>query len=151
MRGEISTGQLASFCMYSEKLAGSLDELSTAMSGVTKAQGAGARLFYLLCCSKKGSHAKLASPPPSLSGTSPPSICFRDVSFAYPTRPDAPVLCGINLCISPGQVVGVAGHSGSGKSTLTMLLLQMYACTSGSITLGELNIERLPEDLHIGW
>ena len=42
-------------------------------------------------------------------------IEFRDVTFAYPSRPDAPVLQNFSLVIEAGQRVGVCGPSGSGE------------------------------------
>jgi hypothetical protein len=38
VRGVLTVGQLTSFCMYAEKLGGSLEELSEAAAGATKAQ-----------------------------------------------------------------------------------------------------------------
>lgn len=40
---------------------------------------------------------------------------FRDVHFRYPTRPEQPVLRGLNLSIQPGQNVALVGASGCGK------------------------------------
>ncbi|TQS33762.1 hypothetical protein Golomagni_05881, partial [Golovinomyces magnicellulatus] len=37
---------------------------------------------------------------------------FRDVHFRYPTRPEQPVLRGLNLNIQPGQYVALVGASG---------------------------------------
>jgi len=60
-------------------------------------------------------------------------IEFRDVHFAYPTRPDVKVLMGFNLVIEPGQCVGVVGQSGSGKSTLALLAGRAYDVNSGAV------------------
>lgn len=47
---------------------------------------------------------------------------FRDVHFAYPSRPDSWVLSGFNLSISLGQSVALVGSSGGGKSTVVKLV-----------------------------
>jgi ATP-binding cassette, subfamily B (MDR/TAP), member 1 len=40
-------------------------------------------------------------------------IAFEGVTFAYPSRPDQPVLQEFSLTIEPGQTVALVGHSGS--------------------------------------
>lgn len=57
------------------------------------------------------------------------------VQFAYPERPDTPVLDAFDLHIRPGEKVGIVGHSGAGKSTLVGLLLGFYEPTGGTIRL----------------
>ncbi|RYG50599.1 ATP-binding cassette domain-containing protein, partial [archaeon] len=58
-------------------------------------------------------------------------IEFRNVSFAYPTRPHQPVLQNFSLTIEPGQTVALVGPSGSGKSTVVQLLERFYNPSSG--------------------
>ncbi|KAF0683368.1 Aste57867_24580 [Aphanomyces stellatus] len=62
-------------------------------------------------------------------------IEFRDVSFAYPSRPDVPVLVHFHVTIEAGQTVAFCGPSGSGKSTVVALLERFYNPTTGSIWL----------------
>ncbi|CAJ1893286.1 unnamed protein product [Cylindrotheca closterium] len=66
----------------------------------------------------------------------PMSVDFKDVSFAYPTRKESLILKGLNLSISPGQVVALVGGSGAGKSTITSLLTRLYDPQDGSVTIG---------------
>ena len=54
------------------------------------------------------------------------AISFSNVHFAYPTRPTATVLDGLDLELQPGTMVGIVGGSGSGKSTLLKLLCRFY-------------------------
>ncbi|KAL7942007.1 P-loop containing nucleoside triphosphate hydrolase protein [Trichoderma barbatum] len=60
---------------------------------------------------------------------------FRNVSFAYPARPEVTVLTNVSLRISQGQTVAVVGSSGSGKSTLLALLERFYDARSGSLNV----------------
>ncbi|KAK1891489.1 Actin alpha skeletal muscle [Dissostichus eleginoides] len=60
---------------------------------------------------------------------------FSEVSFAYPTRTEAPIFQDLSLLVPAGTVMAVVGPSGSGKSTLVSLLLRLYDCDSGTITI----------------
>ncbi|EGE05430.1 multidrug resistance protein [Trichophyton equinum CBS 127.97] len=60
-------------------------------------------------------------------------IEFRDVHFRYPSRPNQPVLQGLNLQVKPGQYVAFVGASGCGKSTAIALLERFYNPTLGGI------------------
>ena len=62
-------------------------------------------------------------------------IEFCNVSFAYPSRPDVPILSNFNLVIEKGKSVAFVGPSGSGKSTIVALVLRMYDPQSGCILI----------------
>mmetsp|Transcript_38530 Transcript_38530/g.93213 ORF Transcript_38530/g.93213 Transcript_38530/m.93213 type:complete len:671 (-) Transcript_38530:166-2178(-) len=78
----------------------------------------------------------------------PMSVDFKDVSFAYPTRKESMVLNGLNLSISPGQVVALVGGSGAGKSTITSLLTRLYDPQDGSVSIeGQSLAEMEPQEI----
>jgi ABC-type multidrug transport system fused ATPase/permease subunit len=64
-------------------------------------------------------------------------ITFRDVHFTYPSRPDVPVLQGVNFAIPPRKHTAIVGPSGGGKSTIVALLERFYDPMSGEICIGE--------------
>ena len=53
-------------------------------------------------------------------------IAFERVLFAYPARPETPVLDGVSLQVRPGEKVAIVGPSGAGKSTIFHLILRFY-------------------------
>lgn len=81
-------------------------------------------------------------------------IQFQDVHFRYPTRPDVPVLRGLNLTVKPGQYVALVGASGCGKSTTIGLIERFYNPLSGSIKvdgeeLSALNLQHLRSSMSL--
>ncbi|CAH0021162.1 unnamed protein product [Clonostachys rhizophaga] len=62
-------------------------------------------------------------------------IQFRDVYFRYPTRPEIPVLRGLNFTAEPGQHIALVGSSGCGKSTTISLLERFYDPVLGQILI----------------
>ncbi|KAL4819493.1 P-loop containing nucleoside triphosphate hydrolase protein [Aspergillus spinulosporus] len=70
-------------------------------------------------------------------------IEFQNVHFRYPTRPEQPVLRGLNLTVKPGQYVALVGPSGCGKSTTIALLERFYDAIAGSILVDGKDISKL--------
>jgi ATP-binding cassette subfamily B (MDR/TAP) protein 1 len=77
-----------------------------------------------------------------------PSTCkgvveIRDVSFAYPARPDITVLKSLTLSAPAGKTTALVGASGSGKSTIIGLIERWYDQASGTIYLDGTDIREL--------
>jgi energy-coupling factor transport system ATP-binding protein len=70
------------------------------------------------------------------SVTRPELIGWRNVTFRYP-KSDVPVLKSLNLSITEGEFVLVAGRSGSGKSTLLRTLNGLVPHFSGGRIAGQ--------------
>ncbi|MCJ1396244.1 hypothetical protein MMC18_009133 [Xylographa bjoerkii] len=97
---------------------------------ITNASSAASELFSII---DKPSLLDPLSPegmqPTSCTG----EIQIRNLSFAYPTRPSAQVLQGLDLSIPAGKTTALVGPSGCGKSTLVGLLERWYQPASGQI------------------
>ena len=73
------------------------------------------------------------------------NISFDDVSFKYN---DDDTLQHITTTINEGEVTALVGPSGSGKTTMTKLIARFWDTTSGSVTIGGIDIKEVePEYL----
>lgn len=61
------------------------------------------------------------------------AIVLRNLSFAYPERPN--LLQDIHLTLLPGERVGVIGPNGAGKTSLFLVICGVLKPTSGTIVL----------------
>ncbi|XP_054993564.1 ATP-dependent translocase ABCB1 isoform X2 [Sorex araneus] len=77
--------------------------------------------------------------PKTLEG----NVTFREVMFNYPSRPDIPVLQGLNLQVEKGQTLALVGSSGCGKSTVVQLLERFYDPLSGTVLIDGEEIKHL--------
>jgi ATP-binding cassette subfamily B (MDR/TAP) protein 1 len=68
------------------------------------------------------------------------NISVEDIHFAYPARPDIPVLKGLTLSIPANKTTALVGASGSGKSTIVGLLERWYDQADGLLTLDGVDI-----------
>ena len=68
-------------------------------------------------------------------------IEFKDVTFAYPTKPKQKILKNLSLVINPGEQAALVGYSGSGKSTIIQLIERYYDVNEGEILIDDINIK----------
>ena len=103
----------------------------------SQAQAASRAIFHLIDGAEGGTAIDPLDPDKGLAppgaGAVRASISFCNVTFAYPSRPDLPVLKNFSLEIGEGQTVALVGESGSGKSTVVQLLQRFYDVTSGEV------------------
>lgn len=132
LTNRISAGELSAFVFYAVVVAGAVGAISEVIGDLQRAAGATERLLDLLA-----TEPQIAAPAQPVALPSPPrgAVCFKDVFFKYPSRPDSPALEGFNLTIEAGEKVAVVGPSGAGKTTIFQLLLRFYDPQRGQITL----------------
>ena len=128
--GELATGQLFSFVIYSAFIGGSIGGMADVYAKIQKAIGATEELMEIFEESTENLHdTQKQDWQHHISG----KLTLDDVSFAYPSRPDATVLKDINFTAYPGDQVAIVGPSGAGKSTLVSLILRFYDPSQGAI------------------
>lgn len=62
-------------------------------------------------------------------------IRLQNIQFAYPGRPDRPVLQDFDLTIPANTSLGIVGASGAGKSTLMDILLGLLTPQKGTLSV----------------
>ncbi len=135
-RKTITVGMLTAFLAYITRFYTRLDSMSRIVSVTQKAAAGAKRIFDIL------DHASSVPEPsnPLPIGRIEGAIEIRKAAFRYGQRP---ILRGVNLSISPGEMIGLVGHSGSGKSTLVNLICRFYDPLEGEILVDGLDIRSL--------
>ncbi len=133
-RGELTHGELTRFVMYTLFIGGGVSALPDIIGSVQKTLGATQRVRELLrepVEEVRSQKSEVRDSPRRLSG----AVAFEGVHFHYPSRPDLPVLRGLDLAAAPGEKIALVGPSGAGKSTIVSLLLRFYEPDSGRLVL----------------
>jgi ATP-binding cassette subfamily B (MDR/TAP) protein 1 len=146
LRGEANVGVVVNVFLAILIGSFSLAMLAPELQAISNARGAASKLFSTIdrippidSASPDG----LKPDPASIEG----HISFHDVRFNYPSRPDIPILKGIDLEFPAGKTAALVGASGSGKSTVVALVERFYDPLSGSIQLDGTEIK----DLNVKW
>lgn len=135
--GTMSGGQLGQFVLYALFAAGALAELSEVWGELSQAAGAAERLTEMMAAVPD---IRSPATPVSLPNPSPGTVEFRNVVFAYPSRPGTNALDGVSFRVAPGETVALVGASGAGKSTIFNLLLRFYDPLSGAVVVDGVNV-----------
>ncbi|XP_030541530.1 ABC transporter B family member 13-like isoform X2 [Rhodamnia argentea] len=108
-----------------------LGQAAPNLAAIAKGQAAAANIISMIRADKKPSEG-------SDEGTRLAEIAgeieFREVCFAYPSRPNM-VFENLSFTLGAGKSEAIVGPSGSGKSTIISMLQRFYDPTSGQILL----------------
>jgi ATP-binding cassette subfamily B protein len=147
-RDAMTPGALTAFLVYTLLIAMSLGALADLWAETMKGLGAADRVFALM--DRVPAMPLEGGLMPDRGSTGAPRardiegrIDFQSVRFAYPTRPEAEVLAGVDLSIAPGEVVALVGASGAGKSTVAALIGRLYDPTAGQVLLDGWDLREL--------
>ncbi len=131
--GELSVGQLIAFNMLAGHVSTPVMRLAQMWTDFQQTGISMQRLGDILNTRTEVAGNKSALPP--IVG----KITLEQVTFRY--RPDgSEVLCGLDLAIRPGEIIGIVGRSGSGKSTLTKLVQRLYLPERGRVMIDGIDL-----------
>ena len=139
LEGVLSLGELTAFMLYTFTLAFSVGALSGLWEDFSKALGASEALFELLSREPALRDGERELSPHEAQG----ALCFEEVSFSYPSRPEVEVLRSLSLRVPPQQTVALVGGSGGGKSTIAALIERQYDPAVGALSLGGVPLHSL--------
>ena len=129
LAGTLSLGSLLVFSAYLLMLYQPLESLTYTAWAMEGATAGAKRCFEVL----DRQDDVVDSPGGVAISSAAGAIAFQSVSFGY--AQDRLVLCDIDLCIEPNQIVGLVGGTGAGKSTLLSLVPRFYDPSMGSVAL----------------
>ncbi|KAF7979346.1 hypothetical protein HWV62_42775 [Athelia sp. TMB] len=116
--------------------------LGPEQQAISQAQGAAAKIYATIdrvpsIDSFSTAGAKL--PADAVKG----HVALENVVFRYPSRPNVPILKGLNLEFEAGKTTALVGASGSGKSTIVGLVERFYDPLSGAVRLDGADMKAL--------
>lgn len=140
--GKASTADVMTVFFSCMEISEALQEVLPQMIVLEKGRAAGVVLRRLVSDRTKQASIKNSSLAEEtlVPREAPGEITFKNVSFAYPARPQDLVLKDVSCSFAMGETTFVIGRSGSGKSTLAQLLLKLYECSEGQILLDDVAV-----------
>ncbi|HMG05106.1 MAG TPA: ABC transporter ATP-binding protein [Chthoniobacterales bacterium] len=129
LSGTLTLGSLLVFSAYLLMLYQPLESLTYTAWAMEGATAGARRCFEVLDREDDVVDAPDAQQITKAAG----AIRFENVHFGYAAN--QPVLRGIDLSISPNQIVALVGGTGAGKSTLLSLVPRFYDPDEGRVTL----------------
>ena len=139
LSGQLTLGQLIAFRIISGYVTQPLLRLSSIWQSIQELRVSFDRLADIIDTPEESPESDKANIPlPEIKG----EVIFKDVSFAF-KQGSQNILNNINLTVSSGQFIGIAGQSGSGKSTLMKLLPRLYEIDKGKILIDKYDVSKV--------
>ena len=131
----LTTGNLTALFSYATQILFSLMSLSMVFAMIVIASSSAQRIAEIL-----QEKTDIADPAQPVTVVQDGDITFDHVNFSYASKADKSVLSDISLHIPSGATVGIIGGTGSSKSSLVQLIPRLYDVTSGSVSLGGVDV-----------
>lgn len=137
---QIDRDVFVQFCFVTAFVGGAFAALPEIVSEIQKAVGATDRLREILQEEPETDQSEGKTPKERAKGL----VSFKDVRFAYPSRPEVTVLNGVSFTAKAGQRIALVGPSGAGKSTVISLVLRFFDPSQGVVELDGKDLRDYP-------
>jgi ATP-binding cassette subfamily B protein/subfamily B ATP-binding cassette protein MsbA len=128
LEGRLSVGTVLVFIAYLGALYGPLNSITYTASVLRHTAANAERVLEIL-----DTPTDLRDAPDAYAGPLRGEVRFENVTFGY--EPGRPVLRGVSLTASPGQVIAIVGSTGAGKTTLVNLLVRFFDAWEGQVRI----------------
>lgn len=137
IKGGISIGVVVAFISYLARLYAPASTLAALHVQMTSSMAILDRIReYVEMSGEEALDLPARADAPSVK-----SIAYRNVNFGF--LPGNTVVHDATFEVRPGEVVAFVGPSGAGKTAMLQLLPRLYECSSGSISIGGVDVGAL--------
>lgn len=135
--GQITIGTIQAFIQYSKQFSRPINELANQYNTIQSAIAGAERVFDIMDQEPESDNGSIRLNLPEITG----KVDFENVNFGY--NEDTLVLKNFSLNVKPGMKIALVGPTGAGKTTVVNLITRFYDINSGTITLDDINIEKI--------
>ena len=132
----LTTGSLMALFSYASQIMMSLMMFSMVFVMITISRSSADRIAEIL-----NEQPDITNPEQPVMEVKNGDICFTNADFMYTADADKKVIDNANLVIRSGETVGIIGGTGSSKTSFVQLILRLYDVTSGSVSVGGVNVK----------
>lgn len=135
--GQITIGTIQAFIQYSKQFSRPINELANQYNTIQSAIAGAERVFDIMDQKPESDSGNILLNLPEITG----KVDFENVNFGY--NKNTLVLKNFSLNVKPGMKIALVGPTGAGKTTVVNLITRFYDINSGTITLDDINIEKI--------
>ena len=138
----LTTGDLVILMTYAMQILMNLMMLSMIFVMLTMSRASAERISEVLA-----EQSSLKNPENPVMQVKDGSVEFSNVGFSYKNDKNKLCLKNASFRIESGETVGIIGSTGSSKSTLVQLIARLYDVTTGSVSVGGVDVRKYDLDV----
>ena len=133
----MTAGKATAILLYQRLVTFSIMGINTHLVNISKVYGSSYKCAKIIVAEKHVQWNGKETIPNNESG----QFNLTNLKFAYPSKPDVPILKGVNIEVKTNQIVALVGASGCGKSSIIGLLERFYDPDSGKVIFNDLDLK----------